>query len=162
MIDWKAEAAQAASAKGTVYYIRTCCRIKIGYTTNLDGRMTDLSPDELLATEPGDRALEAARHRQFAASRVRGEWFTSSPALLAHIRALRSKHHSAVTANPGERFIDTAAATIYTGRRRQVLYRWASEGRITRYGSPGQALWDVFELPVKGADGRPGPPPPMA
>lgn len=144
---------------GVVYYIRTCCRIKIGYTKNLGRRMMELTPDEVLATEVGTRETEWVRHRQFAASNIRGEWFEQSPALMAHIRALQVRHHSAETDNPGERFITTASAITWTGRSRQVLYRWASEGRITRYGTPGQALWDVFELPAR-RSGSAAPPPP--
>lgn len=157
-VDWQQESEQAASSSGVVYYIRTCCRIKIGHTIDLTRRMAELSPDEILATEPGDRELERARHQQFAAYRVRGEWFRDSPALAAHIRGVKMRHHS--TGTPGERFVDTAAAMVYTGRQRQILYRWAAEGRITRYGPPKVALWDLFELPVRGPDGKPASPPP--
>jgi hypothetical protein len=146
--------------EGTIYYVRTCCRIKIGFTTDLTRRMKALSPDELLATEPGTPSVERKRHDQFAEYRVRGEWFKESPALAAHIEALRRRHHTAVTDSIGERLISTASAQSWTGRSRQVLYRWAKEGRITRYGTPQEALWDVFELPVKRADGKlPDPPP---
>jgi len=160
LINWQDQSLQSASASGMIYYVRTCCRIKIGYTTDLERRMTELSPDELLATESGGRDLERRRHDQFAAYRIRGEWFRDSPALAAHIRGLQVRHHTTETDTPGERFIDTAAACLYTGRARQVLYRWSSEGRITRYGPPGTALWDILELPGKGRDGKPGPTPP--
>lgn len=44
--------------------------------------------------------------------------------------------------------VDTEAAAVYAGRRRMVIYRWAGEGRLTRYGTRGKgnALWDVREL----------------
>lgn len=144
---------------GVVYYIRFCCRIKIGFTKNLRECMYQLPPDEVLATEVGTRDTEWKRHRQFEGARIRGEWFSQSPALLAHVRALKVKHHSAATDNPGERFIPTASAMKWTGRSRQVLYRWANEGRITRYGTEKQALWDIFELPARAAHG-PAPAPP--
>ncbi|GGR51854.1 hypothetical protein GCM10010282_50990 [Streptomyces roseolus] len=150
---------EANDQSGVVYYIRTCCRIKIGFTTNLVRRMLELSPDEVLATEAGTRETEWARHRQFESARVRGEWFEQSPALMAHIRALKIRHHSADTDNPGERFIPTASAVAWTGRSRQVLYRWANEGRITRYGTAAHALWDVFELPARRSTGTAPPPP---
>lgn len=155
------DAATDGAADGIIYYMITCCRIKIGYTTNLPRRMAELCPDELLATERGTRDTEQARHRQFQAYRVRGEWFRDCPALRAHVAAVKAGHHSAATDMPGERFIDTETALKWTGRpNRQTLYRWASEGRITRYGTPGAALWDILELPGKGHGGAPGPPPP--
>lgn len=141
-----------------IYYVRSCCRIIIGHA---DADAPAVAPgDELLATESGGADTLARRHAQFAPYRGPGGWFRDSPALAAHIVGLRHGHHSTDGDMPGERFVDTAAACAYTGRARQVLYRWASEGRITRYGSAGTALWDVFELPGRGRDGRPGAAPP--
>lgn len=155
------DAAADGAADGIIYYVITCCRIKIGYTTNLPRRLAELCPDELLATERGDRDTEALRHRQFAPYRVRGEWFRDCPALRAHVAAVKAGHHSAITDMPGERFIDTESALRWIGRpNRQTLYRWANEGRITRYGTPGAALWDILELPGRGRNGEPGPTPP--
>jgi hypothetical protein len=146
--------------QGVVYYIKTCCRIKIGFTVDLPRRMRELGPDELLATEQGTPSVERKRHDQFSEYRIRGEWFRESPALAAHIMALKARHHSADTGFAGERMINTASAQAWTGRDRQVLYRWAREGRITRYGTPQEALWDIFELPARRADGKlPDPPP---
>lgn len=126
---------------GVIYYARTCCRIKIGFTADVNARMRQLSPDELLATEPGTFHIEAKRHRQFAADRIRGEWFHPSPALLAHIRALSLGHDS-------NRFVETDAAMVWTGRDARTLQRWAREGRITRHRIGSRTLWDVFELPT--------------
>src|SRR5690606_13297058 len=78
--------------EGTIYYVRTCCRIKIGFTTNMSARMRDLKPDEILATEYGTMRTEAMRHEQFASDRIRGEWFRESPALTAHIKAIKARH----------------------------------------------------------------------
>jgi hypothetical protein len=39
----------------------------------------------LLATEPGDKALERARHAEFGPP-IRGEWFRPTPELMTHIR----------------------------------------------------------------------------
>jgi len=41
-----------------VYYIRRANLIKIGTTTDPHARFLDLMPDQILAVEPGDRALE--------------------------------------------------------------------------------------------------------
>lgn len=47
------------------------------------------------------------------------------------------------------RLVDTEAAECWTRRPRGTLYRWASEGRITRHGTRGHwgARWDLDELP---------------
>lgn len=145
---------------GVIVYALTCCRVSIVHTEDVEGTVRRLSPDRVLTTEPGTSETERMRHRQFEGDRIRGEWFTYSPALAAHVVALRAGHRTAVTGNPGERMIDTASAIAWTGRDRQVLYRWAKEGRITRYGTPSRALWDVFQLPPKLPNGGASPPPP--
>lgn len=62
--------------------------IKIGVTTNLDRRRAGLqigNPDtiEILASMPGDRAIEGMLKARFAAANIRGEWFNPVPELLA-------------------------------------------------------------------------------
>lgn len=76
---------------GVVYYLRFVDRVKIGTTTRLAKRLTEIPHDELLATEPGGPRVERERHQQFADARVSGmtEWFYRSPALLEHIASLR-------------------------------------------------------------------------
>jgi hypothetical protein len=71
-----------------VYYVRFADRVKIGTTTNLGGRLNGIPYDEVLATEPGGYELEAQRHREFAADRIVGEWFTYSDRLRRHIETL--------------------------------------------------------------------------
>jgi hypothetical protein len=82
-------------AASVVYYVRFGAFIKIGTTINLRERIGTLKaaqPDyELLATEPGDRLVERARHKQFAACRQpRSELFAPIPALQDHIRSLQA------------------------------------------------------------------------
>lgn len=72
-----------------VYYLRFCCRVKIGTTNNLVKRLLDIPHDELLAVESGDRELEAVRHGQFGESRAKGEWFDMTPSLFEHLLNLR-------------------------------------------------------------------------
>lgn len=72
-----------------VYYLRFCCRVKIGMSRNLAGRLLQIPHDELLAVEPGEREVEAARHRQFNATRVNGEWFEMTSDLFQHLLSLR-------------------------------------------------------------------------
>lgn len=78
-----------------VYYVRIHDHVKIGYSTNIKQRMGALRVpvENLLATEPGGRDLEAIRHEQFAAERVgRLEDFNPSRRLLAHIEAIKAEH----------------------------------------------------------------------
>jgi hypothetical protein len=72
-----------------VYYLAFDNRIKIGTSTNLAVRLRAVPHDEVLTTELGDHRLERQRHRQFAGSRLIGEWFSPTGDLLAHIDALK-------------------------------------------------------------------------
>jgi hypothetical protein len=61
-----------------VYFVRNGDRIKIGYTTNLRGRLGALCqrPDSVLLLLQGGNGLEAALHRYFSAHRIGStEWF---------------------------------------------------------------------------------------
>ena len=72
-----------------VYYIRARDRIKIGTSGNPRMRLASLHYEELLAFEPGGRALEQRRHAQFGEQRIPGgEWFHVHDALLQHIADL--------------------------------------------------------------------------
>lgn len=72
-----------------VYYLRYDRRVKIGTSRQPRQRLRSIRHDELLAFEPGDRSVEQARHREFAALREGGEWFTLVEPLRAHVVALR-------------------------------------------------------------------------
>ena len=73
-----------------VYYIRYDRRVKIGTSRRPRQRLASIRHDELLAFEPGGRAVEQSRHREFADIREGGEWFTLTPSLAAHIDGLRT------------------------------------------------------------------------
>lgn len=75
-----------------VYYLQFGDRIKIGTTTDMQSRMTSLPWDVVLAIEPGGRTLETQRHQQFAAYRIRGEWFRMGEELMNHIVEVREQH----------------------------------------------------------------------
>jgi hypothetical protein len=98
------------SQESIVYYISRGDLIKIGTTAYPEARFASLIPDAILAFEPGDRMIEAARHRQFARLRQgRGEYFRRSPALMRHIEKTRTSHgapdpHWATTATIGRRY----------------------------------------------------------
>ncbi len=74
-----------------VYYIRFDDRMKIGTSSNLRQRMSQLWHHELVALERGARAREHARHVQFDEWRLgTSEWFQVSPELMEHVDALRA------------------------------------------------------------------------
>lgn len=67
--------------------------IKIGYSTDVAHRIRHLRAETghdlvLLATFRGDVGDERRIHNRFADSRSHGEWFRSTPALLAYIDEL--------------------------------------------------------------------------
>lgn len=74
-----------------VYYARRGNLVKIGTTTRPQQRFAELMPDEILAWEPGTRAVEADRHQQFRAQRITtsAEYFHLDDALRRHIDAVR-------------------------------------------------------------------------
>ncbi|MPY47144.1 helix-turn-helix domain-containing protein [Streptomyces acidicola] len=48
--------------------------------------------------------------------------------------------------------ISAADAAYYTGRPVGTIWRWASEGRISRYGHGKGVRYDLHELPPKTVD----------
>lgn len=83
------EREREAQAGAVVYYVRIGNQCKIGTTQNLTTRLRALTPDEVLATEPGSYALEHVRHQQFAHLRQRGERFAYEAELVDHVAMLR-------------------------------------------------------------------------
>jgi hypothetical protein len=47
---------------------------------------------------------------------------------------------------PGTRLVPTELAALAAGVSEATIRKWASRGKITRYGSPGRALYDLDEL----------------
>lgn len=81
-----------------VYFFRCldCGLVKIGFSADYRKRKVQIERSsehvlEVLATEFGDRATEAAIHGMFARDRVEGEWFRLSPALGRYIVALQDR-----------------------------------------------------------------------
>lgn len=70
----------------SVYFIRSEDLIKIGYSTNVEGRVRGVinslrAGGEYIGHIPGGRALEKHLHSVFANDREYGEWFVSSDRL---------------------------------------------------------------------------------
>ena len=45
------------------------------------------------------------------------------------------------------RLVTTEDAAYYTGRPAGTIWRWASEGRIRRYGTGRSVRYDIADLP---------------
>lgn len=135
-----AEAAAQLLDESVVYYLRFCCRVKIGTSVNLPERLKVIPHHEVLATEPGGLQLERQRHLEFEALSDVGEWFDYGPELQAHVLRLQGREPM---------LVDTEAAAYYGGVTIETIYRWAQEGRLTRYGGRGKggARWDIRQIP---------------
>lgn len=73
-----------------VYFLRAGDFVKIGYTTDLAGRLKRLqtgSPHELklLMLQRGSKETERGFHRQFRPLQAHGEWFKLEGALLDYL-----------------------------------------------------------------------------
>lgn len=75
-----------------VYYAIDGEQCKIGWSGNPWSRIHEMRTArpgiQLAATERGTRELERDRHREFESARIEREWFTLTPALVAHVRRL--------------------------------------------------------------------------
>jgi hypothetical protein len=72
---------------GFLYFIRLGDRIKVGYTENVDRRLTGLPHEELLGVIPGTLEDEKAWHALLADYRAAGrEWYRAAPEVLTQIR----------------------------------------------------------------------------
>lgn len=70
---------------GFVYFVRLGDRIKIGYSENVDKRLTVVPHEEVLGVIPGTRDDERAWHKLLADYRTVGEWFRAEPDVLAAV-----------------------------------------------------------------------------
>lgn len=73
-----------------VYYMRMSGLVKIGTTTNIGKRMTQVGPQGVMALEPGGSAHEHERHNEFGHLHDHLEWFALAPDLMALISRLRA------------------------------------------------------------------------
>lgn len=93
------------TAPSLVYVVRDRAGfLKIGTTADLPTRLRTLArlcngKVELLATLPGDKALESDLHARFRADAIHGEYFTPSPAILAWVEGLKQARREAVSSS---------------------------------------------------------------
>lgn len=79
-----------------IYFIRSPSAVKIGMAKDANRRLMVLQTShsdelELVATCEGGRKLEAEYHALFAEHRLRGEWFSPHPDILAEIDRLQEE-----------------------------------------------------------------------
>jgi hypothetical protein len=55
----------------------------------------------------------------------------------------------------GARMVPTELAALAVGVSEATIRKWASRGKLTRYGSPGRAQYDLDELAQIAAGGGP-------
>lgn len=84
-------------SEGWVYYVRVGELIKVGHSKVVSDRLKAYPPDaELLAVEPGSRALEGERHSRFGAFLRHGrEWFEDNAEVRSWIAQVRSDNPEA-------------------------------------------------------------------
>lgn len=75
---------------GRVYFMAAVGLIKIGWSSDVDERWTQLNrvspvPIDYIGSFPGSSLVEQALHRKFRSLRERGEWFRDAPELRAEI-----------------------------------------------------------------------------
>lgn len=105
-----------------VYYMRIGNRVKIGWTASLARRLEAINPEELMTFEPGDAAMEAYRHKQFARYRVHGEWFRLEGDVAEHIRKLANRTDVAL--------VDIDALAVALGKPVEELRGLVRQGVI--------------------------------
>jgi len=78
-------------ARGTVYVIRVGELIKIGWTSQMNKRMSVLKADALLFSRAGTRRDEFRMHGQCVDHLAKGrEWFDTSPAMMQYVKDLQA------------------------------------------------------------------------
>lgn len=145
-----------------IYFIRPVGQkgpVKIGCSESPDERLHALmtgSPTilEIVATVPGDRALEQGIHHAFASSRSHGEWFHPSVRMSELIRQItlggdigafvncRSQDNPIKTARLRLRETQIAFADRL-GIDQSTIHRWESKG-IPRRGPARIAVQQIL------------------
>lgn len=83
-----------------VYFIANGGQVKIGYTTNLRGRLSSLTlrPDNVLLTLVGGVDLERALHARFAVHRQgHTEWFDLAPEIFRYVAGVPAEFAQAAS-----------------------------------------------------------------
>lgn len=126
-----------------VYFILNGNRVKIGYTTNLIGRVRALAQatDNVILTLAGGRELESALHDRFARFRVgNSEWFEYRADIRAYVSSKDRKDlHTTTNDRPStdaEAVRDAAELIVHSGiasasmLQRRLRVGFARAGRL--------------------------------
>lgn len=84
---------KASDQRGTIYFVRCVDWVKIGWSSDLKGRLKSLqttAPGEikLIGKTRGSIKQERDLHSRFAHHRVSGEWFNADPEILEFVEAI--------------------------------------------------------------------------
>lgn len=111
-----------------VYFVRNGDRVKIGYTTNLRGRLDALClrTDAVLLLLEGGKDLERALHRHFAEHRVPNtEWFRYTEEIKTYISQKLNRHEAAeskgLRVNETEALRSVVVADFRAGRSGELV-----------------------------------------
>lgn len=79
-----------ADGRSKIYFIEKDGLIKVGFTTRIEQRMTNLKPDTIHATVDGSWEDERAIHRLLhGGARITSEWYERSPLIEVALTAAR-------------------------------------------------------------------------
>ena len=97
---------RAAAGVDSVYFIRCGDYVKIGRSTNVRARLSELQTGNpydlrLLATIPGGYPLESSLRSRFSGEHHRGEWFYYSTSVRRFIKDIRQKRSNLETVGLG-------------------------------------------------------------
>ncbi|WP_433701736.1 GIY-YIG nuclease family protein [Nocardiopsis sp. CA-288880] len=116
-----------------VYFIANGGRVKIGFTTNLFGRLRALSlrRENVLALLSGGPELERALHARFTSFRHgSSEWFELSPEVFHYVAAATQRRSPAAA--------PSSAASVLTSERQELVAKFLEE-------SPGMTGPEIAE-----------------
>lgn len=88
------DAAEAKKGYDTsvVYFIRFRDAVKVGTTTDLITRMSELPWEEVVGIAPGGIHCEVKHHRNLRPYRIHGEWFEMTNEVAAYIGRVNDDH----------------------------------------------------------------------
>lgn len=155
----------------SVYFLGHQDLVKIGFSEDVRSRFAQIKNGgatrdvSFLGYMPGDRDLEKHLHHKFSAHRAYGEWFRSTPELLAMIDAVCDKQMPSSAKVPPEKrvasiedfFVETSADLIkayisVSGQSQDEALQTASErfnvsdGRLSEIISGGATYVTVGEF----------------
>lgn len=126
----QADVAQA-EPQSMVYFVQIGKHIKIGFTTNLEGRLkafqTSSADVDLLLSLPGDRALERSLHDKLSECRIARELFRREYRVLAFMSKYKRDGLAAAL-----QFLDETDSAAIARRKAEDRVRRVAVARQTK------------------------------